>query len=59
MTKSKYRVKLISRGSLDNQNSLYARQLPKDRVYGSCEFTFDASDKEYDWLVVILSLIHI
>ena len=58
MTKFKYRVKLISRGSLDNQNSLYARQLPEDRVYGSCEFTFDASDKEYDWLVVIDDIAH-
>lgn len=58
MTKSKYRVKLISRGSVNDQNSRYAGQLPKDQIYGSCEFTFDAPDREYDWLVVIDDVAH-
>lgn len=58
MTKSKHRIKLISRGSLNDQNSRYAGQLPKNQIYGSCEFTFDASDREYDWLVVIDDIAH-
>ncbi|MEJ2489545.1 MAG: glycosyltransferase family 10 [Sulfurovaceae bacterium] len=49
-----YKVKLISRASQDNENSRYRKQLPsKNPKLGSCIFTFNALEKEYDWLVVI------
>lgn len=47
-------VKFINRASINKNESRYKAQLPgNQKELGNCIFTFDASDKNYDWLVVI------
>lgn len=47
------RVKLVHRGSVGNNASFWARQCPKNHAkWGNCLFTFNPSDRNYDWLVV-------
>lgn len=47
-------VKFINRASINENESRYKAQLPGiQKELGNCIFTFDASDKNYDWLVVI------
>lgn len=47
-------VKFINRASINENESRYKTQLPGiQKELGNCIFTFDASDKNYDWLVVI------
>jgi hypothetical protein len=55
-----YRVKLISRASQDNEDSRYRKQLPsKNPKLGACTFTFNALEREYDWLVAMYNKIKV
>lgn len=50
----KQKVKLVLRSSQVDTPPTYRKQLPeKEAIWGSCQFTFDPMDREYDWLVVI------
>jgi len=52
--KKNIKVKLVSRGSLANEESDFKKQSPKNEAkWGSCAFTFNPLEKEYDWLVII------
>lgn len=42
------RVKLMTR----RPERTWTRQLPANRIWGKCQFLFDAGEREYDWLVV-------
>lgn len=47
-------IKFVTRSSINNNKSKYEIQLPwKENELGLCKFNFDASLKNYDWLVVI------
>lgn len=47
-------VKIISRGSQNNEESFFRKQtMYGNRELNNCIFTFNASNTEYDWLVVI------
>jgi len=48
------RVKLVSRGSTEYKVSGFKNQSPgNEGEWGSCSFTFDPLEKDYDWLVII------
>jgi hypothetical protein len=48
------KIKLLTRGSKAKNESRFARQLSgSDRVFGRCQFTFNALDDDYDWLVIL------
>jgi hypothetical protein len=52
--KKETKVKLVSRSSLADEESVYRRQSPGNQAkWGSCIFTFNPLEREYDWLVVI------
>lgn len=52
--KKNVKVKLINRGSLANEESGFKHQTPhNEAVWGSCSFTFNPLEKDYDWLVII------
>ena len=52
--KKDIRVKLVNRGSLANEESGFKNQSPKNEAkWGSCSFTFNPLEKDYDWLVII------
>jgi len=52
--KDKVKVKLVNRGSKETQESFWRPQTPGNKgILGSCEFTFNPLDENYDWLVVI------
>ncbi|HSQ84396.1 MAG TPA: glycosyltransferase family 10, partial [Desulfobacterales bacterium] len=48
------KVKLVNRSSLADEESVYRIQSPGNAAkWGSCSFTFNPLEKNYDWLVVI------
>ncbi len=48
------RVKLIHRGSLANEESTFKPQSKNNEgVWGSCAFTFNPLEENYDWLAII------
>lgn len=48
------KVKLVNRSSLSDEESVYRIQSPGNTAkWGSCSFTFNPLEKNYDWLVVI------
>ncbi len=48
------KVKLLNRSSLANEESVYRIQSIKNEAkWGSCSFTFNPLEKDYDWLVII------
>lgn len=50
----KKKIKLVSRGSANNEESLFKKQtMYGSRELNNCIFTFDTSNSDYDWLVVI------
>jgi len=52
--KSKIKVKLVHRSSQPNEESVFKKQTPgNNAIWGSCHFTFNPLEREYDWLVVI------
>lgn len=52
--KKNIKVKLVNRGSAANEESPFRMQCPKNGTkWGSCSFTFNPLENEYDWLVVI------
>jgi hypothetical protein len=52
--KKDIRVKLLNRGSLANEESGFKNQTPRNEAkWGSCSFTFNPLEKDYDWLVII------
>ena len=52
--KQNVRVKLLSRGSPANEESKFKKQSPNNEAkWGSCSFTFNPLEKDYDWLVII------
>ena len=52
--KKNIKVKLVSRNSHANEESDYKIQSPHNEAkWGSCTFTFNPLEKEYDWLVII------
>lgn len=52
--KKEIKVKLVHRSSLADEESVYRKQSPGNHAkWGSCTFTFNPLEKEYDWLVVI------
>lgn len=52
--KKDIKVKLLNRGSLENEESGFKNQSPKNEAkWGSCSFTFNPLEKDYDWLVII------
>lgn len=47
------RVKFIYRGQTQDNALMWLRQFPgRNPVWGRCRFSFDADDRNYDWLVV-------
>ncbi|EIF50995.1 glycosyltransferase family 10 domain-containing protein [Sulfurovum sp. AR] len=54
------RVKLLNRGSLADEESGFKKQSPhNDAKWGSCSFTFNPLETDYDWLVIIDDIPHI
>jgi hypothetical protein len=52
--KKDIRVKLLNRGSLADEESGFKKQSPENNAkWGSCSFTFNPLEKDYDWLVII------
>ncbi|MEA2047049.1 MAG: glycosyltransferase family 10 [Campylobacterota bacterium] len=52
--KKDIKVKLVNRGSAANEESAFRMQCSQEIAkWGSCLFTFNPLEKEYDWLVVI------
>jgi len=52
--KKEIKVKLVSRGTKANEESGFRYQSPRNEAkWGSCIFTFNPEEREYDWLVVI------
>jgi len=52
--KKDIKVKLVSRSARVDRESGFKKQSPKNEAkWGSCSFTFDPEEKNYDWLVVI------
>jgi len=52
--KQDIKVKLVSRSSRADKESGFIRQSPKNEgKWGSCTFTFNPLEKDYDWLVII------
>jgi len=52
--KKETRVKLVSRGTKADEESGFRYQSPNNEAkWGSCVFTFNPEEKNYDWLVVI------
>ncbi|MCF6206615.1 MAG: hypothetical protein L3J47_06970, partial [Sulfurovum sp.] len=48
------KVKLVGRSCQENEESVYRSQTPSNGAkWGSCTFTFNPLEKEYDWLVII------
>lgn len=48
------RVKLTNRGSLANEENCFKKQSPSNEgKWGSCIFTFNPLEENYDWLVII------
>ncbi len=48
------KVKLLHRNSLDNEESVFRVQTEGNNAkWGSCTFTFNPLEREYDWLVII------
>ena len=48
------KVKLLHRSSKADEESLYKIQTPGNKAkWGSCSFTFNPLEKNYDWLVII------
>lgn len=45
-------VKLIARMNSQSAIRHFSRQLPENGIKGKCRFLFDASEEDYDWLVV-------
>ena len=51
---NKIRVKLLHRSSKADEESLFKIQSPGNEAkWGSCSFTFNPFEKNYDWLVII------
>lgn len=47
-------IKTVARGSLKESNSLYIQQTQNNSsIWENCEFTFSATEKNYDWFVAI------
>lgn len=52
--KKSFRVKLLTRGSLEDGKSDFERQFPKNEAtWDKCSFLFDPFEKNYDWLVIV------
>jgi hypothetical protein len=52
--KQEIKVKLVNRSSNADEESVYKIQSPNNEAkWGSCSFTFNPLEKDYDWLVVI------
>lgn len=52
--KQDIKVKLVNRGSLEDEESGFKKQsLHNEGKWGSCSFTFNPLEKNYDWLVII------
>ncbi len=52
--KKEIKVKFVHRGSLANEDSSFKKQFPNNQPkWGSCIFTFNPLEKNYDWLVII------
>ena len=52
--KKKIKVKLVTRGSKANEESGFRLQSENNEAnWGSCSFTFNPEEKNYDWLVII------
>ena len=52
--KQEIKVKLVNRSSLADEESVYRIQSAGNEAkWGSCSFTFNPLEKNYDWLVVI------
>jgi hypothetical protein len=52
--KKDIKVKLVSRGARADEESGFRRQSPDHEAkWGSCSFTFNPEENNYDWLVVI------
>lgn len=52
--KKEIKVKLVNRSSQADEESVYRIQSEGNQAkWGSCSFTFNPLEKEYDWLVVI------
>jgi hypothetical protein len=52
--KKDIKVKLLHRSSKADEESLYKIQSKGNEAkWGSCSFTFNPLEKEYDWLVII------
>ena len=50
----KNRIKLVSRGTKANRELSFKKQSPKNEAeWGSCSFTFNPLEKNYDWLVIL------
>jgi len=51
---TKYKIKMVMRGSTKNTILLYASQGPRNsHVWGDCHFYFSSMEKDYDWFVAI------
>lgn len=58
--KTNIKVKLLNRGSRADENSVFRKQSPgNEAIWGSCSFTFNPLEKDYDWLVIIDDIPHI
>lgn len=52
--KKEIKVKLVHRSSQADEESVYKRQSPGNQAkWGSCTFTFNPLEQNYDWLVVV------
>ncbi len=52
--KKKIKVKLVTRGSKANEESGFRQQSENNEAnWGSCSFTFNPLETNYDWLVII------
>lgn len=52
--KQKYTVKFLQRFSQADENSTFKKQFPNNsNTIGSCKFTFNPLNEQYDWLVII------
>jgi hypothetical protein len=52
--KKEIKVKLVTRGSKANEESGFRLQSKNNEaIWGSCSFTFNPLEKDYDWLVII------
>lgn len=49
---SAIRVKFLWKGSFTGRTEIFRRQLPAGETWGRCQFLFDPTETNYDWLAV-------